>query len=213
MAGKRTKLILDVFRCGETDWERDQRLLGASNLPLSDRGRAAVAHEAGRLGGRRIATIYAPEDDAAAETATMLARAARARTKSSVDLADPSLGLYEGLHETAFAERYPRRWKQWQEDPLALAPPEGEPLAAARARLLLTAVKLLRKTRATTIGMVLHPIALGFLRCSLASRPTKDLWAMVNVRRGWERYVVPMQMLEKMELQASEDVAAFGKKA
>ncbi|MCA9290034.1 MAG: phosphoglycerate mutase family protein, partial [Phycisphaerales bacterium] len=42
MPVRRAAFTLVLIRAGETSWEQDGRLLGRADLPLSDRGRAAV---------------------------------------------------------------------------------------------------------------------------------------------------------------------------
>ena len=161
-------MVLNVIRCGETTWNAEGRLHGRSDLPLSISGRTSVSADAASIEGGRTSTVYHPPDDAAAETAQIVARRVGAKTKSVDELADPDLGVLEGMSEQAFAERFPKRYKQWQEDPLSLSPPEGEDVAEARARVLKAAARLLRRARNQEVGVVLHPLGLGFLRCWLA---------------------------------------------
>jgi broad specificity phosphatase PhoE len=190
--------MLNLLRCGETHWEREERLHGWTDLPLTAAGRASVTSDIAHAHGVHIATIHHPDDDAATETATLWSRACSARTKSAPDLADPNLGLFEGMLEQDLAERHPKRHKQWTDDPLSLVPPEGEPIADARARLLRASAKLLKKTRATEIAFVLHPIAFGLLRCRLAERPADDLWRILADGRRVERYAFPTAWLDRL---------------
>ena len=135
MAAKRSFIMMSLLRCGETLWESEDRLHGRTDLPLTAAGRAAVSADVARLAGERIATVYHAADEAASETALMWARATQARTKNVDELADPDLGLLEGLLQQDLADRYPKRHKQWQDDPLSLVPPEGEPIIDALADL------------------------------------------------------------------------------
>ena len=71
---KRTHVMLTLIAAGETRWERDGRLLGAADLPLSNAGRASAAADAAELERHQIATIYHPPDEAATETASVARR-------------------------------------------------------------------------------------------------------------------------------------------
>jgi probable phosphoglycerate mutase len=190
--------MLSLVRCGDSPWERDGRLHGRTDLPLSEAGRAAVTAGLAHLAAVSIATIYHPADEAAVDTAQIVARAVGAKTKEVADLADPDLGLLEGLLEQQLAERFPRRYKQWQEDPLALVPPEGEAVADARARVFGTIARILRKSRAAEVGVVLHPIAFGLLRCWCADRPATDLRERLRDPARIERYALATGLLDSL---------------
>ena len=196
MAVKRKSIVLTLIRCGETTWDAEGRLHGRSDLPLSIDGRAAVCEDVAKLADRGMSTVYHPPDDAAVETAQIVAGAVGAKTKSMVELAEADLGVLDGMSVQAFAERFPKRYKQWQDDPLSLAPPEGEGLADARARLFGAFDRLLRRSRSNEVGVVLHPLGLGLLRCWLADRPPTDLWEMVRHRPRIERYLLAAEMAQ-----------------
>jgi len=193
---RRQSTILTVIRAGETTWDAEGRLHGRSDLPLSIDGRTAVTEDVRTLAGRRIPTVCHPADDAATETAAIVAAQVGARARTVAELADADLGVLEGMSDQAFADRFPKRFKQWQEDPLSLSAPDGEDLADARARLFAAVARLLRRSRGGELAIVLHAIGLGLLRCWLAERPPTDLWAMVRGRPRIERYVMAPPMAE-----------------
>jgi broad specificity phosphatase PhoE len=195
LATKRKSMVLTLIRCGENTWDAEGRLHGRSDLPLSIAGRTSVTSDVNVLAGRRLATVYHPPDDAALETAQIVAGAVGARIKSASDLNDANLGVLEGMTTQVFADRFPKRYKQWQDDPLSLSPPDGEDLAAARARLFAAVGRMLRRSRSDEIAMVLHPLSLGFLRCWLADRPPTEVWTLVRDRPRIERYLVAMKMV------------------
>lgn len=198
MAGKRTHLMMSIAQCGDSPWESEGRLHGWTDLPMSDAGRASITADLSHLRGSAIATIYHPPDEAAVETAEIFARTAGAKTKEVDDLADPNLGLFEGLLETQLAERHPKRYKQWLEDPLSLNPPEGEAIADARARVFAALARILKKSRASEVAIVLHPISFGLLRCWLADRPATDLRRVLADSVRFERYAVATTLLEAL---------------
>jgi broad specificity phosphatase PhoE len=193
---KRTTIVLTLIRCGENAWDAEGRLHGRSDLPLSIAGRSSVASDVTELAGRRLATVYHPPDDAALETAQIVARSVGARMKATSDLTEANLGVLEGMTTQVFADRFPKRYKQWQDDPLSLSPPDGEDLADARGRVFNAVGRMLRRARSDEVAMVLHPLSLGFLRCWLADRPPTDVWTLVRNRPRIERYLVAMTMAD-----------------
>ena len=208
MAGKRTHIMLSLVQCGDSPWESEGRLHGWTDLPMSESGRASVSADLPRLHGTSISTIYHPADEAAVETAQIIAHAAGAKTKQVDDLADPNLGLFEGLLEQQLAERYPKRHKQWLEDPLSLVAPEGEPIGDARARVFTAIAKILRKSRAAEVAIVLHPIAFGLMRCWFADRPAEDLRHLLTDAVRFERYAIATSLLEALREVARPEPAA-----
>jgi broad specificity phosphatase PhoE len=208
MAAKRNHIMLNLIRCGETRWDHEGRMLGSSDLPLSDAGRAAIADVLPRLAQAGFTTVYHPPDEAAAETAKIIAHARNGKTKVIEDFAEPELGLLEGLLGEQFAERYPKRHKAWKDDPLSVIPPEGEPMSEARARVFAATAKLLKRNRTGELAIVLHPIALGLLRCWLAGRPPEDMWTLLVDRRRVERYAVAIPLIEQLRATARTEAAA-----
>lgn len=182
-----------------TIWDGEARLHGSTDLPLSTSGRASFEHEVQRVVVGKVRTVHHPPDEAATVCAEIFARRIGAKPKSVRDLADPDIGLLEGLTTQVFAERFAKRYKLWQEDPLSLSPPEGEPFNEARSRVFAAVARLLRKARGEEAAIVLHDIGVGLLRCALAERASSQLWKMLKERPHIERYAVPPGMLQKLE--------------
>jgi broad specificity phosphatase PhoE len=91
-----TALIL--IRHGETDWNRDRRIQGATDIPLNDTGRAQARATAAllrdRLDASLPATIVSSDLARARETAEIIAE--------ELGLAAPR--AYRGLRERAYGE-------------------------------------------------------------------------------------------------------------
>ena len=202
MGAKRQDILLGLIRCGETTWEAEDRVHGAADLPLSPQGRASISAVSVTLGPKRFGVVYHPPDEAATDTAHIVAEAVGAKTKAVAELAEPDLGLIDGLTEKGFAERFPKRYKQWQEDPLSLLPPDGEALGDAGARIFGACAKILRRSRGDRTAIVLRPLALGLIRCWLADRPACELWASLDDRPQIEQYLVAQELIELLEQAA-----------
>lgn len=198
-----TGIVFWLMKCGETTWARDGRLRGVTDLPLSNSGRSTVSIDAGQFTGRNIALVCHPADEAALESARFVAEATGAKRRERKELADPDLGLLEGLTEQMFADRYAKRYKSWREDPLSLSPPEGENLIDARGRLLLEVAKQLRRTKGEVI-FVLHDLALGMLRCWLADQSGGEIWPLIRDRPRIERYAMTLGELEQLDASGVE---------
>jgi broad specificity phosphatase PhoE len=127
---------LYLARHGETEWNRIGRWQGATDIPLSDVGRAQARLLADRLRDRRIARVHASQLSRALETAQIIA----ARLGAPAPTADPRLrergyGAFEGLTREECAERFPGIWEQYLADRRAV-PPGAEPQAEVAERII-----------------------------------------------------------------------------
>ena len=201
---KRKSIMLCLIQCGQTIWEADQRVHGSTDLPLSEAGRTAVKNDLAQLSGAHPATIHHPPDEAATETARLCAAHVRAKTSAIDELADAHLGLLEGLTTQEFEERFTSRFKQWEDDPVTVSPPEGEDVILAADRLFRAVARILKRSRSEEVGLVVHDIGLGLLRCWLAARPLNDLRKMLVNHPRVERYAISRDLIEAMEQAAAQ---------
>lgn len=178
-----TPIRLFVARCGATEWDEAGRLQGATDLPLSETGRAALDAEIAGLSkatvGAEISQVLCAADEGSEQTARLLAKRVGGKVKVLPGVAEMNLGLWEGMLRSDFEERYPRAWRQWREDPASVVAPQGESLVEARARIIgALASQIERLKGGTASAVVVRPIAFGLVRCWLGERPTKELWAL-----------------------------------
>lgn len=200
---ERNDILLTMIGCGQTAWEADGRVHGATDLPLCPAGRASISAIASALKPKSLGAIYHSSDEASTDTAHIIAEAVGSKTKLIEELSEPDLGLIDGLTEKDFAERFPRRHKQWLEDPLSLSPPEGEPLVDGRARIFEACSKILKRSKSDHPVIVLRPLALGFMRCWLCDRSVTSLWDIVKARPQIERYALNSEIVSWLEEAAA----------
>ncbi len=173
--------VLWLFRCCDTAWEEVGRLRGAADLPASEASVAATRALVARM-GEGPAVLYHPPDEAAAETAQVVAARFACAVRQAPGLLNPSLGLLEGLAMGEFERRFESRHAEWIASPLTVEPPEGEPLAQARARILDTVGDLLEAHEGERIGVVLQPIALAMVRDAFARGDGTRMWERLDGR-------------------------------
>lgn len=139
--------ILTLLRHGETDWNRDGRIQGSTDIPLNDTGREQ-AREAGR----------ALRDVIDADAATVVSSSDLARAAETADLIASELGAveptrYAGLRERAYGEAeglrtvdFRTRWGDWHTAQV----PGAESWDALRDRALRTLRRVVRDARRAT---------------------------------------------------------------
>jgi len=174
---KTGEIDLLLVRSGRTEWDDGGRVQGVTDLPMSESGRSALrASLEDVLHGRfTLSTVYCAPDEASRESARMLAEAAGAKVRVMNELGAMNLGLWEGMLETALEERYPTAWKQWQEDPESVNPPEGETFLEMEVRLLEAMSRIVEKAGSRRVAVVLRPIEFGLACCRLADKPASEL--------------------------------------
>ncbi len=206
MAVKRKTITLRLIRCGDTPWTEQQRLFGTTDLPLSDAGRLALRADVAKLQAENVASVYHPPDEAASETAAAFAKAMRGKPRIVPELADPALGVLEGMTQQEFAERFAKRHKQWHDDPLSLTPPEGEDFIVARSRIFDAVTHILKRSRGGGVAIVLHSLGIGFLKSWLLDRPCSDIWRLLETRPAVERFAIDTDLIEALETAATEQI-------
>jgi probable phosphoglycerate mutase len=128
--------VVWLARHGETDWNREGRWQGHTDIALNDAGRAQARALATQLRGRGIARIHASDLRRARETAEIVA-AALGLGPVVVDpaLRERSFGLFEGLTRLECEVNHPEHWALYRSD-ARQAPPGAEAQDALAARML-----------------------------------------------------------------------------
>jgi broad specificity phosphatase PhoE len=100
-----TTIIL--ARHGETDWNREGRVQGHSDVPLNDVGRAQADALADALADERLDAVYASDLARAFETARIVAERQGLEVLPLPGLREKHFGTWEGLTDAEVFERFP----------------------------------------------------------------------------------------------------------
>ena len=100
-----TELLL--VRHGETDWNREHRVQGHTDVPLNARGREQARALAEDVADVRLAAVYASDLSRARETAAAVATAQALEVVVDPRLREKNFGSWEGLTDVEIAERFP----------------------------------------------------------------------------------------------------------
>ena len=184
-----------LIRSGATDWDEQEYLPGVADLPLCDRDREELRFDPAVVGGVPVSSVISAGDEASTETAEIVAKALGVRSKKCVGLGDVDLGLWQGLRMHELRERTPKVYRQWQEDPLSLIPPEGETLRAARDRLVDQLMRSIEKAarggKDQSVAVVLRPIALALVRSKLLGDASVAVWCNLPLSPRYEWHEIP----------------------
>jgi broad specificity phosphatase PhoE len=171
---------------GSTDYDQQQRIQGALDVPLNDQGNSEVAQVTEELAGKGIETVYAPPCEPAQQTGTSIARGLGVKLKKLDRMRNLNQGLWQGMLVKDVRRKQPKVYRQWQEQPENVCPPEGETLSQARDRVRTTMTKLLKRHKEGTIALVVSEPLATLVRRFLQHGELGDLWKVTNGHGRWE---------------------------
>jgi broad specificity phosphatase PhoE len=184
-----------VVRAGSTEFDEQGRIKGTLDIPLSESGVSQVGRLVGELHSTPIDHIYASPLLAAQQTAESLAADHRLKVKTLDELQNLDHGLWHGKLIDEVRVSQPRVFRQLQEHPETVCPPQGEPVGAALDRVRELLSRLLRKHRSGTVAIVVpEPIA-TFVRAALGQGELGDLWKAECECSGWQTIDVQPQQV------------------
>jgi len=145
-----------LIRHGQSTWNRDHRIQGQLDPPLSDEGRRQAALVGARLAGRKFGGLYASDLKRALETAEAIGKAVGVGPEPTEALREIYLGEWEGLHTEEMAERFPEAWASWVEEPDWDVVPGGEGAAIFDARVGAAVETIMRRHPHGDVLVVTH---------------------------------------------------------
>lgn len=176
---------------GRTEWDEQHRLTGDADIPLSAAGAEQVRSRRAELAALQPVGLFCGPEDAAHQTADLLAEALALRVKVREGLHEWNLGTWEGMAESEFRERFPKVHRQWRDEPGTVCPPEGETLADVAGRLQEDFRKLIRRVKAGPIVIVTGPMAAATLTLLLRGEPIEGFWTLVDELQPWWSVTYP----------------------
>lgn len=196
MAKEHPNIQLLLVGSGQTEWDVAGRVAGSSDLPLAAHAPEEIANVIGSVEGDHPTLVLHAPDEASKATGEQLARAWSGKARSIGGLSEMELGLWEGLLESELGEKFPKKYKQWCEDPTGVLVPEGESVEEASDRVISELCKAIDKSKATSVAVVLRPVANGLVRCWLTGAELSKLWDNVDATARAERHELTRQSLK-----------------
>ncbi len=145
-----------MVRHGQSTWNREHRIQGQLDPPLSDEGRRQAELLGRRLAGRHWAGFYASDLKRAFETATILGHAIGVAPEPLESFREIFLGEWEGLRTEELAQRFPAAWASWTDEPDWDLVPGGEGAALFEARISAALEKIFRRHEHGDVLVVTH---------------------------------------------------------
>ncbi len=169
-----TRFIL--IRHGETDWNKEERFRGRSNVGLNATGLEQARKIAAHFRNTKIAAIYSSPLPRARETAVPLAQEHNLQIEDNADLLDIDFGSWEGLSVEEAKARDPELYDLWLKAPGRVRFPGGESVRQVRNRVENLLRQLSEDHLGETVALVSHRITCHVMLCYVLGLPNDALW-------------------------------------
>jgi broad specificity phosphatase PhoE len=127
-----------LVRHGESTWNREHKVQGQHDPPLSPLGLEQARRLATRLAGERLAAFYSSDLRRAWQTAEAVAAELGLQPVPLPGLREIALGAWEGKTREELVAEYPAEWEAWARHPSWDLVPGGEGAAPFERRVLTT---------------------------------------------------------------------------
>lgn len=125
---------LILIRHGETLWNREFRLQGSTDVPLSELGEDQARRLAHSFPVKPAAIFVSPLTRTQSFAAPLVSRFGL-KVQIVENLREMSFGRFEGLRYEDMDESLQQAFENWSEDPVKNTAPDGESIAALTGRV------------------------------------------------------------------------------
>lgn len=177
-----------LARHGETDWNRDRRWQGHTDVALNEAGRKQARELAEALREVGLTHAHASDLARARETGQILAEAlGLAAVSTDAGLRERAFGVFEGLTEDECIERYPEQWAAYRSD-LRRPPPGGEEYEAVAERMREALTRLVTDTKDASSARIVvsHGGAIRSFLLALTGALPPPLGNGATFRLSWD---------------------------
>jgi len=158
-----SETALIIVRHGETLWNREKRMQGTTDTPLSDIGQAQARALGRRLASHDFAALYASDLCRARETASVIAGCTGRKLIVDSRLRERCFGVFEGLTAGEIEERFPDEHARFISRDADYEVPGGECARAFAERCLGCLAEIAGRHRGAEIVVVTHGLVLDSL--------------------------------------------------
>jgi len=165
---------------------------GTLDIPLSEDGRQQIEQVAEDLREMQIDACYAGSCLATQQSAEILAAKLKFKTKTVDDFRNLDHGLWQGMLINDIKVKQPKVYRQWQEHPETVCPPEGESLQVVRDRLHRILAKIAKKKKSGITAIIVAEPVTSLVKNALRDDALGNFWKTEgDPKTAWELMEVP----------------------
>ena len=191
-----TRIIL--LRSCATDFDDEGRIKGTLDIPLNAAGTEQATQAAETLAPEEVSVVYFSPCQSAEETANVVADGLSVKAKPLKNLKNLDHGLWQGKLVDELKEKQKKVYKQLQEQPETVCPPEGEMVSEAQVRVKTAIDKLIKRHRNQVVVIVAPEPLTSLLNSYLSQQELGDLWDSVCDCGSWLSIEVEPNQLSSM---------------
>lgn len=173
-------LRIFLIRHGETEWNKQNRLQGNSDINLSPEGLHQAIMLAEHAPFQHVDAIYSSDLTRAVATANVLAERFDLDVKTMPELRETNFGDWEGRFISELAEEFPVAFGKFFTDPERCHPPHGETFLEAQARVMIGIREIISNHDDQNIIVVSHGSAIRLILGAALDMPIHKMWAIAQ---------------------------------
>jgi broad specificity phosphatase PhoE len=175
-----------LIRPGSTDFDEQGRIKGTLDIPLSEVGALQVGRIVAELRDTPITHVYSSPCRSAEQTAKAVADDHKLKVRMLDEFQNLDHGLWHGKLIDEVKHSQPKVFRQLQDHPETVCPPDGEPISNAIERVRMELARLTRKHKTGTIALVIPEPLATLVRSILSHSDVGDLWRAECEGGGWQ---------------------------
>jgi len=164
-----------LIRHGETDWSKEKRYQGKTDVPLSTEGKKQVRCLSRVFAQYEPHVVYTSTLSRTRESGTILCKSIAAPLKEDAQLNELNFGEWEGKTADELIKTQDPLYTKWMEGQL-IKPPHGETVSSLRKRVKNFLQECIKTHKNKTVAIVSHGGVLRLLIIEILGLPQKNLF-------------------------------------
>lgn len=171
-------LRIFLVRHGETEWNKQARLQGHSDVKLSTKGFSQAAALAEHAPFQHVDAIYSSDLSRAKDTADVIAKRFNLNVITMPELREVNFGKWEGRAVNELAKESPEDFGKFFTDPSRCYPPHGETFLECQARVMIGIREIMAQHENKNVLVVSHGAAIRLILCAVLDMPISKIWTL-----------------------------------
>ncbi len=165
-----------LIRPGSTTFDREGRIKGSLDIPLSPEGEEQAEALSRNLAEIKMDCLYVSPCESARKSAERIAERNFCKHKVLECLRNLDHGLWQGKLVSEVRRLQPKVYRQFQEHPKDVCPPGGETVQEAYERIQPMVEKLKKRHNGSRFGLLVPAPMAAIARCAFVGGSLGDLW-------------------------------------
>jgi broad specificity phosphatase PhoE len=159
-------LTVYLIRHGETQWNREGRCQGVTDIPLTEKGYQQAHAIAKALVDKPLSAILSSPLQRGRETAAVIAASQQLSVEIREELREWNQGVLEGLTGPDLLSQHHAYLQCWVQNPAGATPPQGEHLQAVQERAWPVIDRLRERSLHGPVAVVSHTMTIATILCA-----------------------------------------------